>query len=95
MSVERLVRGALFGAMGGKLFADGLGAVADLLHSAGRGVDRIADVGLFLEADAARRYRNLSGVDLGQVIGHNDRFDATKDGYEPEIIATWEEDEDD
>jgi len=82
-----MVRGSLFGAMAGKLVADTFGAVADTLHAAARGIDRIGDVAFYFEADQARRYKGLTGIDLGQVIGHNDRFEATEPGYEPEIVA--------
>ena len=89
-----MVRGSLLGAMAGKLVADSIGGVADVLHAAARGIDRVADVGFYFEADSARRYKSLTGIDLGHVIGHNDRFQATEPGYEPEIVVTYpDEDE--
>lgn len=88
-----MVRRSLWGAIAGKLVADTIGGVADVLHAAARGIDRVSDAAFYFEADQARRYRTLTGIDLGHVIGHDDRFQATHPDYEPEVVATYPDDE--
>ena len=97
MSAEKLVRRALWQAAVARIATEAVAGLGSVLISAGRALDNIADAGFTIEADAARRYRLLTGVDLGDVTGVHRRYDATRDDYErPQLmeIEFGEEDED-
>ena len=73
MNIEHQVRKALLEAAGAKLVADGIGGIARILMAAGRWADDLADAPFYLELDAARRYRLLTGEELASGINEPDR----------------------
>ena len=52
----------------------------------GHAVDSLGIAAFYLEQDSARRYRDLTGIDLGQMVTEPDR-------YEKAIVKDDEEDE--
>ena len=73
MSTERLVKTALLEAVVGRLLSETLGTVASMVLALGRGMDDLASGLFYIELDAARRYKLLTGEDLGAGAGQVDR----------------------
>lgn len=67
-----------------------LNAVAQILHRIADLFDQLSDAAFYFEADAARQYRMLTGVDLGFAAkGDLDRYAGTN----PKALAQAEADE--
>ena len=46
-----------------------------VLHAVARAVDKLGMAAFYMEADAARQYRDLTGIDLGQMVAEPNRYD--------------------
>ena len=76
MSVERLRTSLLLRAVAVRVVADTVEGVGKLLMSAGRTVENVSNALFWVEADAGRRYRDLTGLSLpGLIPGESTRHD--------------------
>lgn len=75
-----------------RFLSDALAGVAEVLTGAARAFENLSDSFFLLEADAALRYRGLTGVELGSLTGDPDRYDA--DAKNEELCEADVDDED-
>lgn len=89
MSAESLVRRSLLTATALRMTGEFLHGVGAAVVSVGKTIEYVADPLMYLEAEAARRYKNLTGVDLGCVVGYPDRY-----SDDPEQVVSFPDDDD-
>jgi hypothetical protein len=73
VSVEKLVRASLLEAVGGRILAETIDIAGRVFHALGNGLDEVSDGLFYIELDGARRYENLTGVNLGDAAGNPQR----------------------
>lgn len=76
MSVEHQRRNLVVGASLSCTAAALATGLARVFAALSRALDDFSDGFEYLEQDCARRYRDLTGVDLGRAIGEPQRFDS-------------------
>lgn len=83
--------------VGARLLGDLVTAPATLLHAAGRALEDFAASLFLYEFEGARRYKLLTGLDLGNALDDPDRYAALDPDFGPDgwaVVGDEEEDED-
>ena len=87
MSAEDHRRQLLRRAAFWRFVTDVADASAVVIRAVGNGVDKVGMAAFYLESDSARQYRDLTGLDLGEMVAEPNRYN--------EVAKVADDEEDD